>query len=29
VVIVLHAPPDEPLENIDELLQHALTPGKA
>lgn len=27
VVIVLHAPPDEPLENIDALLDHALQPG--
>lgn len=29
VVIVLHAPPDDPLENIDELLAHALNPGMA
>lgn len=28
VVIVLHAPPDEELKNIDELLDHALKPGK-
>lgn len=28
VIIVLHAPPDEDLHNIDELLQHTLTPGK-
>ncbi|EGP89886.1 unnamed protein product [Zymoseptoria tritici ST99CH_1A5] len=27
VVIVLHAPPDEELKNIDELLDHALKPG--
>lgn len=28
VIIVLHAPPDDPLENIDELLHHALNYGK-
>ena len=29
VVIVLHAPPDEPLENIDALLDHALQPSRS
>lgn len=28
VVIVLHAPPDKDLENIDELLHYALMPGQ-
>lgn len=28
VVIVLHAPPDEELENIDTLLNYALQPGE-
>ena len=28
VVIVLHAPPDEELKNIDQLLHYALMPGK-
>jgi hypothetical protein len=28
VVIVLHAPPDEELHNIDELLDYALKPGE-
>jgi drug/metabolite transporter (DMT)-like permease len=27
VVIVLHAPPDKPVETIDEILSYALTPG--
>ncbi|KAL4909897.1 hypothetical protein BDW74DRAFT_143970 [Aspergillus multicolor] len=27
VVIVLHAPPDQPVETIDEILQYALQPG--
>lgn len=27
VVIVLHAPPDEPVETIDQILEYALTPG--
>jgi drug/metabolite transporter (DMT)-like permease len=27
VVIVLHAPPDKPVETIDEILQYALQPG--
>ncbi|KAL3481962.1 DUF803-domain-containing protein [Aspergillus californicus] len=27
VVIVLHAPPDKPVERIDEMLQYALQPG--
>lgn len=28
VVIVLHAPPDKPVETIDEILGYALHPGK-
>lgn len=27
VVIVLHAPPDKPVERIDEILHYALQPG--
>lgn len=27
VVIVLHAPPDKPVETIDEILDYALQPG--
>lgn len=27
VIIVLHAPPDKPIETIDEILQYALEPG--
>lgn len=27
VVIVLHAPPDKPVDTIDEILSYALTPG--
>jgi drug/metabolite transporter (DMT)-like permease len=27
VVIVLHAPPDKPVETIDEILGYALSPG--
>lgn len=27
VVIVLHAPPDQPVETIDEILHYALQPG--
>lgn len=27
VVIVLHAPPDKPVERIDEILGYALQPG--
>lgn len=27
VVIVLHAPPDQPVETIDQILSYALTPG--
>lgn len=27
VVIVLHAPPDKPVETIDEILEYAIKPG--
>lgn len=27
VVIVLHAPPDKPVETIDEILEYAMSPG--
>src|SRR5215471_3924765 len=27
VIIVLHAPPDEPIETVDEILNYALKPG--
>lgn len=28
VIIVLHAPPDEKVENVGEILDHALRPGQ-
>jgi magnesium transporter len=28
VIIVLHAPPDEEIENVGQLLDHALRPGQ-
>ncbi len=27
VIIVLHAPPDEEIENLDQILQYAIQPG--
>lgn len=27
VVIVLHAPPDKPVERVDEILAYAIQPG--
>jgi magnesium transporter len=28
VIIVLHAPPDEEIENVGQILDHALRPGQ-